>query len=666
MKPGIAFPCGLAIVDEEGLLQAVNETLCAIVGRAAGELVGQPVTQLFTPGGRVMHQTYLQPLLRLHGRVEELALSLQAADGQTHDVLVYAEVEPDDHRAGQRVCRLVLVPYRARRAVDDELLRIRRAADQAPGAVFEFRREVDGRSWFPYASEGVHALTGCLPEQLRQSAECWLRRLNPDDRARFGARPGRAGDDWLEHFMVAVQADAEATGQTMPGGPARVWFEVHARARHVDGGAMVWQGYMADVSQRRRLEEEAAGRLAAEQVRLSQTEFLGRVSHELRTPLNAILAFSQLLVAGDHPGLGETPLQQLGLIGAAATQLRQLVDDLIQVSRAEAQGFGVELAALDVRQTVYRSIALAVPQAAEAGVELRAELDAGDLHALADERRLAQVLGNLLSNAIKYNHRGGQVWVRVRARHGELRLTVRDTGPGLTPLQCRSLFRPFERLGAEHSAVPGTGLGLVITRQLVERMGGRIGVESEPGAGSAFHVALPQPPAHAEPRARRRGAGRAPSDGFGRVAPPVPAAVHPTRLCVLYVDDNEVNGQVMAAIFRRRRQAELRVVGTGAEALAAVRAEPPALLLIDLHLPDTCGTQLLKRLRQDPRLAFVPAYLVTAADDGHELARRAGFAGCWPKPLDVEAVLSAFDGACLLSTGCADTGHAGAVRPDLH
>ncbi len=632
------FPCGLALVDAHGRLQEVNETLCEIQGRTPEHLVGQPVSSLFTVAGRTVYQSYLMPLLRLHGRVEEFALSLRGADGRTHDMLLYATSVDGRSDGTPAPYRLVLVPYRARRAVDDELLRVCRAADRAPGMIFEYRQESDGRSHFPYVSDAVRQLYGCTPLGLRESARDFLDALQPGDRERWCAEPPAAGEQRLEHFVVAVL-------RTGSQGSVTAWHEVHATVRRLPDGGACWQGYLADVTERRRLEDEAVERHAAEQVRIAQVEFLGRLGHELRTPLNAILAFAQLLLSGEPERLSATQTQQLSLIGAAGGQLRHLVDELTTIHRRQASAFDVELAAVDARDVLRRCLALAAPQAAAAGVELRLEAAPGERRVMADERRLGQVIHNLLSNAIKYNVRGGRVVVGLHESAGRLQLAVRDTGIGLDAEQRQRMFRPFERLGAESTDVPGTGLGLVITRQLVESMGGRIELDSTPGVGSVFRVELNLAPAAAD---------EAPvAAGCTEPAPapaPAPSAVPVTDLDrvglpVLYVEDNEVNALVMTAIAERCPRVVLQVSGTAEAALAVARAQPPALLLIDHFLPDGTGGSLLRRMREDPRLRHVPAFLVTASDDGVDQARAAGFDGCWPKPLDVPRTVRAMQRA---------------------
>jgi signal transduction histidine kinase len=239
-------------------------------------------------------------------------------------------------------------------------------------------------------------------------------------------------------------------------------------------------------------------RQAAEKVRDAQTEFLGRVSHELRTPLNAILGFAQLLQASESADLGQQQRRQIQLIADAGGQLLNLVEEVLDISKFQHREFAVSLSRVDALLALQRALDMAGPQAATAGVQLLpADVEPG-LALMADERRLAQVLSNLISNAIKYNRPEGTVRLRAIRQGSRACLSVQDSGRGMTPLQRLSLFQPFNRLGAETTAVPGAGLGLVITRQLVQRMGGSLQVDSDAGVGTTFHLWLPL--AQSDPR----------------------------------------------------------------------------------------------------------------------------------------------------------------------
>ena len=463
-------------------------------------------------------------------------------------------------------------------------------------------------------------------------------------------RNGLNGHAPLDELEVSLR---EVFGGDGPGAARpMLWFATEAAgALHI---ALVPR------AKARPLDEQSATQRAAALVQQSQSEFLGRVSHELRTPLNAILGFAQLMATATQDPLSPVQRQQLGHIQSAGEQLRQLVEDVLDISRSGSGSFQVQLTSTRAGPLLERSQALAGPQAQQAGVQLLPPVVEHGLSLLADERRLLQVMNNLVSNAIKYNRPGGQVRLRAIRQGGRSCLTVQDTGLGLSDAQRRALFQPFNRLGAEATGVPGTGLGLVITQQLVQRMGGSIQVESTPGVGSAFHVWLPlasNDPRHPEPASRLR---VLPESDWPQELPVQPPTA-PRQAQVLYVEDNPVNVLLLEAIAARRPHLQLRSVGTASEALRLALKEPPHLLLLDRHLPDMQGDELLAQLHLDPRLRKVPAVMVSADHTGQaqSAARAVGFCDSWGKPLNLQQVLAGLDALC------PPPGPGPAPRPDL-
>jgi CheY-like chemotaxis protein len=276
------------------------------------------------------------------------------------------------------------------------------------------------------------------------------------------------------------------------------------------------------------------------------------------------------------------------------------------------------------------------PAALRGGIALTNQVPAGRW-VLADERSLRQVLMNMVSNAVKYNRSGGWVVVSLLpAPPGRSVIAIEDTGSGLTDEELARLFQPFERLGHETSAIEGSGLGLVITRSLIEQMGGTVSLTSVPGAGTLARIDLPAVDAPA-------------------ITPPPPAEAPPpfedTRpmdlpaLRVLYVEDNRINALLFEEAMRLLGGIELQVAEDGAEALRAVEHWTPQALVLDANLPDMNGNELLVRLRQRPELAAVPAYMCSADAMAEDLqrARDSGFQGYWTKPIELNAVSAALD-----------------------
>ena len=386
------------------------------------------------------------------------------------------------------------------------------------------------------------------------------------------------------------------------------------------------------LAERQRAEEALAEKRIAEQANRTKTEFMARMSHELRTPLNAILGFTQLLQR-DTPGT-LVPEQQRELLHVlhAGHHLLSLIDDLLDLSRVEAGTLRLQLTDVDAADVVRDAMGQVAAEAEAQGVGLSLQTPGGALPpVLADRTRLRQVVLNLLSNAVKYNRPGGSVSLRLQAEGEHLHLAVRDTGPGLAATQIDQLFQPFNRLGREAGGIPGTGIGLVITRSLVELMAGQLDVFSEPGVGSEFRIRLPLSPATRPEQAASAGADS--------------AALPPGSGAVLYIDDDEVNRVLMQAYLAVRPRIALRVAASGAEGLAMARAARPDLLMVDMMMPGMNGLQVLAAVRADPALRTTPCVAISANAMPQEIdaAMRAGFDGYLVKPLAVDVLLREID-----------------------
>jgi PAS domain S-box-containing protein len=349
-----------------------------------------------------------------------------------------------------------------------------------------------------------------------------------------------------------------------------------------------------DITERNRVRRKM---LEADRASQAKSEFLSRMSHELRTPLNAILGFAQLLEL-ELPG----PQHQDSLkhILKAGRHLLDLINEVLDIARIESGRLQVSLEPVSIVDVGREIIALTRPLADEVGVDLQSNLDLIPPRtcALADRQRLKQVLLNLLSNAIKYNRRGGRVRLNCVASPGQpVRIDVQDTGVGISPEVMDRLFVPFERLGAEQTGLEGTGLGLALSKHLVELMGGRLTAASQEGEGSTFSIELRAADDPVAPS----------SDG------PVPEATaqQPART-VLYVDDNSLNAQLVQRVLARLGSIELITVMQGRLAIDLARQRRPDLILLDLNLPDVSGEDVLRRLRQEPATAGIPVIVVSA------------------------------------------------------
>ena len=433
----------------------------------------------------------------------------------------------------------------------------------------------------------------CLLEPLR------LRRTNHE---------GTSG----EELLVRVRADA---------------------LRSPQGRLLRMVGVVEDITEYLRLLGSESALQRAEGANRAKSEFLSRMSHELRTPLNAMIGFAQLLGLDREPGLAPQQREWAQQIQRAGWHLLEMINETLDLARIESGAVKLETAALALAPLVAACRAMVATLATQRGIRIEQTLEPDASAVLADPMRLRQVLTNLLSNAVKYNVDGGVVTVTTRrCRRAEgnfVEIVVADTGLGMTAEQQTALFQPYNRLGRENSGIEGTGIGLVISRRLADLMNGTLQASSEAGRGSIFTLRLPAAAAT-------------------ELAPAVYSHTSPApyqQRLVHYVEDNETNIEVMRGVLAQRAQITLQTSQLGLDGLAAIRAQRPDLILLDMQLPDISGLELLRHLKQDDAVAHIPVVVVSAdaTIPATEQALTSGAAHYVTKPVDVAQFLQIVD-----------------------
>ena len=479
----------------------------------------------------------------------------------------------------------------------------------------------------------MRALHGLAPEQPAPSLDAYIAdHVHPDDRA--GVADSLA--TLMQHRDGLLDLDLRVL---LPGGGVRWLASRSSPVRDEHGRTLRRIGINWDITDARNAASTRQERLLTQRESQAKSRFLARISHELRTPLNAVLGFSQLLLAHGAEADPATWRRRVEHVQASGEHLLALIDDVLALSSLASDELPRALEPVALAPLVETSLPLVELLARAHGVGLQLGPLAG--WALADPVRLRQVLLNLLSNAIKYNHPGGSVTVSTELQDGWLLLRVTDTGCGLDAEQIGHLFEPFNRLGREADGIAGTGIGLAIVQASVQQMGGTVQVRSQPGQGSCFEVGLQAVNA---PGPAPGLVGLAGPAGPG-VAEPGPGGHVPGGGRLLYIEDNEVNLLIVSELVRGRSDIQFSSAADGASGLAAARAQAPALILLDMHLPDMDGHEVLRRLRADPATAGIRciALSANAMPDDIRQALENGFDDYWTKPLDLRAFSRALD-----------------------
>ena len=398
-------------------------------------------------------------------------------------------------------------------------------------------------------------------------------------------------------------------------------------------------GYLligTDNSARKQFELELHNAMAvAHNANLAKTDFLSNMSHELRSPLNAILGFAQLMESDVTPQT-LTQKESTGQILQAGWYLLNLINEILDLAMIESGKLLLSLESMSLGEVMLDCQTMIAPQAQKYGISMSFCQLNKPCFVLADRTRVKQILINLLSNAIKYNHVGGTVVVECAVTSPErIHISVKDTGPGLSPEKLAQLFQPFNRLGQEARGEEGTGIGLVMTKRLVELMGGVIGVKSAIGVGSVFWFELIRA---GEPQL---------AVGATEAAALTPARVQNDAALrsLLYVEDNPANLKLVEHLIARRPNIRLLTAGDAMLGIELARKHQPEVILMDINLPGISGISALRILREDPLTQHIPVVAISANAMPHDIYKglEAGFFRYVTKPIKVIEFMDALD-----------------------
>jgi PAS domain S-box-containing protein len=621
------------ILDPQGVMTYQSPSLTRLLGWEPDDLIGRPAWDFIHPDDVERVRGQLGEILAAPGASRIVEYRFRHRDGEWRMLEAIGRTLAPDTAEGGLVANIRDVTERqlAEQALQEREEHFRRLIENA----HDITCILDANGLMSYLSPSVQRVLGYAPEELQGRSSFEL--IHPDDAAAVREAigsvirdPGSTG--YVEYrFLHADRSwrHLEAVGRMVVPGDADSGFVSNIR----------------DVTERREAEEalrEATlaaerARSEAERANLAKSEFLSRMSHELRTPMNSILGFGQVLARGE---LRTDQQKHVQHILKAGRHLLRLINEVLEIARIEAGRQSFSLEPVHVGTVMAEAVGLVRPMSEQYGVEVEEGPGTGrDGFVHADRQRLTQVLLNLLSNAIKYNQAGGRVRLTCQAdpadESGEPRMWLRvaDTGHGIPEERMHQLFTPFARLGAEQTEVEGTGLGLALSLRLAEAMGGTLELESTGPEGSVFRLGLL---GAVNPLRRAEDAG-------------VPAAAEPAGdhapATLLYVEDNLANLSLVETFLGVRPAWKLVPALQGRIGVELAREHQPDLVLLDLHLPDISGEEVLRRLRADPRTEGIPVVIISAdaTRDSLERLRALGADAYLTKPLDLDDFMTTLE-----------------------
>jgi PAS domain S-box-containing protein len=641
----------------------------ALLGQGALQMEGRPLLEVLQslgddPSGQALLAQSITSGLPCVAMLSRISQTMAAAEpDRPREQTFELRLTPLKDTEGQTSHVIALVHDVSDRQLAAERLRLSEerwkfALEGAGDGVWDWDALAD-RTFY---SSRCKTMLGLSEHELSDSPGALRERIHPEDLDRVV----RAFNRYLESDHGVFQQECRLLHR----GGHHVWVLSRGKvvARDAQGHPSRMVGTLSDITPLKQAEHALRDKLAAEAASKAKSEFLSRMSHEIRTPLNAVHGFAQLLKQRLDHSEDVIPVRDLQdfaeRILGSSEHLNDLVNEVLDLQQIESGIMALRPEWCALQTTLTQCLQMLKPMADRYRVQLGIAPDCAHVpwYVWTDQRRLTQVVNNLLTNAIKYNRPDGQVTIEVSPHdHTGVCVAVRDTGLGMDAGQLARLFQPFERLGRDTSSIEGSGLGLLITRSLIQAMGGEIDIHSDLGTGTRIAFTLahastqpliePPEPSHASVEglsgtvsSPTQTQSNTPMSATSTAPPPALNSAHDAGypLRVLYIEDNRINALLFQEALRDYEYIHLEVAEDGQMAMSTAREFKPHVLVVDAHLPGMSGFEVLRALRTLPGLVDVPAYMCSADALPEDIARAhaEGFVGYWTKPIDIPEVVN--------------------------
>lgn len=606
-------------IDEAGSIETFNPSAEQMFGYGVTEVVGHDISILMPESVAENHDKLIRSYLtgsksKVIGFGREILAKRK--DGSLFPILISVS---DAVVNGKRFFTGIIHDNTERRNLLDKLQenedRFLKSQRFANIGIWDWNIVTNELYW----SEKVPFLIGCEPGKYEVKFETFIEAVHPDDREKVM----QAIDDCINYNL---EYDIEHR-VILPDGSEHWIKETGDIVRDENDRPIRMIGVAQDVTNRKQAElKSLKNEIKAREANKAKSQFLSSMSHELRTPLNAILGYTQLLQL--ESTLDTDQLEMLTCINYSSKHLLDLINEILDLAKIEAGNLTVNIDYLDAASTLEESLLLAMPLAETNNISLLYDLsELENIYIYADRTRFNQVMLNLISNAIKYNKENGQVIVTFAEVNNKFRINIRDTGNGIPLDQHAFVFEPFNRLGAEQSQIEGSGIGLAITKQLIELQNGSIGFDTIEGKGTTFWIEFPFGKGMKHSAAvKRTQEMRSNLNAFGT-----------TKKTVLYIEDNNSNLKLMRTILSKKGYIELLEAKTAETGLNVARHKKPDLILMDINLPGMNGLEALQQIKRYDDLKNTPIIAVSADATTGSIQKglASGFNEYITKPIDL-------------------------------